>query len=155
MKKLTLLLLLGTALAACNQSNNSNQSNSADSVAMDTTKKSSDPFASTRAAGDTVNVDIVGTSPNQVKILMENEHVRVLEYSLKPGEKDVWHTHLPRVSYILSGGNVKVYSKTGEPQISEVKTGATTWAGHGALHEVENVGNTDIKIILTEVKAAK
>jgi quercetin dioxygenase-like cupin family protein len=155
MKKLSLLLVLGTALAACSQTDNANQSQAADSAGVAATEQSSDPFASTKAAGDTLNVDIIGTSPNQARILLENEHVRVVEYSVKPGEKDVWHTHPPRVSYIVSGGKVKVYSKTGEPTISEVKTGATTWAGHGALHEVENVGDTDIKIILTEVKSVK
>lgn len=102
---------------------------------------------------DTLSVDIVKTSPNQAKILMENEHVRVVEYVLKPGEKDVWHTHPPRSSYVISGGTVKVYSESGEPKVSEVKTGASSWAGHGAKHYVENAGHTTIKIILTEIKS--
>src|SRR5690606_7294109 len=118
MKKLTFLLLLGTALAACTQGNNA-ESTKADSAKAE---QPADPFASTRAASDTLNVDIIETSPNQARVLLENEHVRVVEYSVKPGEQDIWHTHPPRVSYIVSGGKVEVHTKTGEPQISEVKT---------------------------------
>jgi len=141
MKRLILLMLLGTVLYACNQSSNKTQSETKDTV------------ASTQKPSDTLKIDIVQTSPNQARVLMENEHVRVVEYSVKPGEKDVWHTHPPRSSYVVSGGKVKVYSENGEPKISEVKTGASSWAGQGAKHYVENVGSTDIKIILTEIKS--
>lgn len=145
MKRLILIMLLATVFQACNQESktdlNINENNSKDSL------------ASTKNASDTLNIDIVKSSPNQARVLMENEHVRVVEYAVKPGEKDVWHTHPPRSSYVVSGGKVKVYSENGEPKISEVKTGASSWAGHGAKHYVENIGSTDIKIILTEIKS--
>lgn len=145
MKKLILLTFLATVFYACNQ-DNTTSSNKAESDAKDT-------VASTQKQTDSLNIDIVQTSPNQARVLMENEHVRVVEYSVKPGEKDVWHTHPPRSSYVVSGGKVKVYTETGEPKISEVKTGASSWAGQGAKHYVENIGDTDIKIILTEIKS--
>lgn len=104
---------------------------------------------------DTLNIDMVKTSPDQARVLTENEHVRVVEYTIKPGEKDVWHTHPPRSSYVISGGTVKVYTVNGEPKVSEVKTGTSSWAGFGAKHFVENVGTTVIKIILTEIKSVK
>ena len=145
MKKLILLILFGTILSACNQGNKTESSK------MERELK--DTLTSTQKLSDSPNIDIVQTSPNQARVLMENEHVRVVEYSVKPGEKDVWHTHPPRSSYVVSGGKVKVYSENGEPKISEVKAGATSWAGQGAKHYVENIGNTDIKIILTEIKS--
>lgn len=145
MKKLILLTLLATVFYACNQDNTTG-SNKAESDAKDT-------VASVQKQTDSLNIDIVQTSPNQARVLMENEHVRVVEYAVKPGEKDVWHTHPPRSSYVVSGGKVKVYSENGEPKISEVKTGASSWAGQGAKHYVENIGDTDIKIILTEIKS--
>jgi len=145
MKKLILLTLLATVFYACNQDNTTG-SNKAESDAKDT-------VASAQKQADSLNIDIVQTSPNQARVLLENEHVRVVEYAVKPGEKDVWHTHPPRSSYVVSGGKVKVYSENGEPKISEVKTGASSWAGQGAKHYVENIGDTDIKIILTEIKS--
>lgn len=145
MKRLIILMLLTIVVYACNQGTktdlNINGNNTADSL------------TSAQKVSDTLNVDIVQTSPNQARVLMENEYVRVVEYSVKPGEKDVWHTHPPRSSYVVSGGKVKVYSEKGEPKISEVKTGASSWAGQGAKHYVENIGDTDIKIILTEIKS--
>jgi len=144
MKKLILLMLLGTILSACNQENKTESSK------MESKLK--DTLDSTQKLSGSLNIDIVQTSPNQARVLLENEHVRVVEYSVKPGEKDVWHTHPPRSSYVVSGGKVKVYSENSEPKISEVKAGTASWAGQGAKHYVENIGSTDIKIILTEIK---
>lgn len=145
MKKLILLTLLGPLFCSCNQGNKTDSN--------ETESNSKDRVASSQKASDTLSIDIVQTSPNQARVLMENEHVRVVEYSVKPGEKDVWHTHPPRSSYVVSGGKVKVYSENGEPKISEVKAGTSSWSGQGAKHYVENVGSTDIKIILTEIKS--
>jgi len=143
MKKLILITLLGTLLYSCNQDNKSG-SQKVDNASIDSVSVTPKP---------TETIDIVQTSPNQARVLMENEHVRIVEYFVKPGDKDVWHTHPPRSSYVVSGGKVKVYTENAEPKISEVKTGTSSWADHGAKHYVENVGDTDIKIILTEIKS--
>ncbi|MFA6945146.1 MAG: hypothetical protein WC220_04510 [Pedobacter sp.] len=145
MKKLILLTLLGTIFYSCNQS--------IKTAANKTGSKPKGTIASTQKQSDLVNIDIVQSSPNQARVLTENQYVRVVEYSLSPGEKDIWHTHPPRSSYVISGGKVKVYSENGEPKISEVTAGTSSWAGHGAKHYVENVGSTKIKIILTEIKS--
>ena len=145
MKKLILLTLLGSLFCSCNQDNK---------TANDKTGiNPKDTIASTQKQSDLVNIDIIKSSPNQAKILTENQYVRVVEYSLNPGEKDVWHTHPPRSSYVVSAGKVKVYSENGEPKISEVTAGTSSWSGHGAKHYVENIGSTKVKIILTEIKA--
>ncbi|MES3016380.1 MAG: cupin domain-containing protein [Bacteroidota bacterium] len=143
MKKSIVLILLMTVLYVLNHQSKAglNEDNSL-SRAVD-------------QPADTLNIDMVKTSPGQARVLTENKHVRVVEYTIKPGEKDVWHTHPPRSSYVISGGTVKVYTVNGEPKVSEVKTGTSSWAGFGAKHYVENVGTTVIKIILTEIKSAK
>ncbi|MBM3402832.1 MAG: hypothetical protein FJY21_11110 [Bacteroidetes bacterium] len=147
MKRLFLYILFGTTFLACNQSNNT-ESDPTDKITQDAT-------VINQIKSDSLNIDIVKTSPNQARVLLENEHVRVVEYAVKPGEKDIWHTHPPRSSYMVSGGKVKVYTENAEPKISEVLTGSSSWAGQGAKHYVENVGETDIKIILTEIKGLK
>jgi beta-alanine degradation protein BauB len=143
MKKLILITLLGTLFYSCNQDNKSG-SKEEENIGKDTVTVNQKASES---------IDIVETSPNQARVLMENEHVRVVEYFVKPGEKDVWHTHPPRSSYIVEGGKVKVYTENAEPKISEVIAGTSSWADQGAKHYVENIGNTDIKIILTEIKS--
>lgn len=145
MKRFIILFLLASSLFAYNQST------ARESGKMEGSPKYTPALA--QKSIDTLNIDIVQTSPDQAKVLMENEHVRVVEYVLNPGEKDIWHTHPPRSSYVISGGKVKVYTESGEPKISEVKTGTSSWAGYGAKHYVENIGSTTLKIILTEIKS--
>ena len=83
---------------------------------------------------------------------MENEHVRVVEYKLRPGEKDNWHTHPPKSSYVVSGGFLKIHTENGESFDSESIAGTASWMGEVGKHFVENVGDTDVVIILTEIK---
>lgn len=141
MKKLILLALISTFLYACNQENKT--------IDKQETISSTDTLASS----DRPSIDIVESSPGQAKVLMENENVRVVEYSVQPGEKDEWHTHPPRSSYVVSGGKLQVFTETGEPKTVEVISGTTSWADHGAKHYVKNVGDTKVTIILTEIKA--
>ena len=137
------MTLLGATFCSCNQDNKS-ISQSVDNTSIDSVSDIQKPIE---------NIDIVQTSPNQARVLMENEQVRIVEYFIKPGDKDVWHTHPPRSSYVVAGGKVKVYTENAEPKISEVKTGTSSWADQGAKHYVENIGDTEIKIILTEIKS--
>lgn len=147
MKRFIILSLFASTLFAYNQG-----------IARDSSKMVGAPKytnALAQKSSDTLNIDIVKTSPDQARILMENEHVRIVEYILKPGERDIWHTHPPRSSYVISGGKVKVYSESSDPKVSELKTGTSSWAGYGSKHYVENIGSTTIKIILNEIKSLK
>jgi ketosteroid isomerase-like protein len=111
----------------------------------------------TVASNDTVklNIDVLKTSPAHFKLLLENEHVRVLEYTLKPGEKDTPHTHPAKSSYVVSGGKIKVHLENGETIVVDEVAGTASWMDYTGKHYVENIGNTTIKIVLTEVKAMK
>jgi len=133
---LTILLCL---LIACTQKPNANA------------KKS----ASENNATDTVqvNLDGVKVSPENFKILLENEFVRIVEYTLKPGEKDNLHTHPPKSGYVESGGTLRIYPENGEAFISDEKTGHTFWSDYVGKHYDENIGSTTVKIILTEIKS--
>ena len=102
-----------------------------------------------------LNIDGVKASPVNFKLLLENEHIRVLEYSLKPGEKDTSHTHPAKSSYVVSGGKIKVYLENGETIIVDEVAGTASWMGYVGKHYVENIGSTTIKIVLTEVKSVK
>ena len=102
-----------------------------------------------------INLDGVKVSSEKFRILSENEFVRVVEYSLKPGEKDNWHTHPPKSGYVVSGGTLKIYPENSEAFISIEKTGDTFWSDYVGKHYDENIGNTTVTIILTEIKSLK
>jgi oxalate decarboxylase/phosphoglucose isomerase-like protein (cupin superfamily) len=78
-----------------------------------------------------------------------------LEYSLKPGEKDMPHTHPAKSSYVVSGGKIKVFLENGETLLFDEKANTANWSNYIGKHSVENIGNTTMKIILTEIKAVK
>ena len=98
------------------------------------------------------HIDAVKASPANFRLLLENEHVRVVEYALRAGERDQWHTHPARVSYVVSGGTVRVTGADGRSLVFEEKPGDTTWSEPAPRHIVENIGPTPVKTILVEVK---
>ena len=114
--------------------------------------KSTDKIDPNSSATDTLNIDPVKILPDKFKVLLENQHVRVVEYSLNPGEKDEWHTHPPKSSYVVSGGKLKVYLENGETIIADEIAGTASWSDYVGKHYVENIGSTKVTIVLTEVK---
>ena len=108
---------------------------------------------STKIVG--TEIDFVESSPDKAKVLLENEYVRVIEYSLEPGEKDSTHTHPPKTSYVISGGMLRVYSENEKRFDTEEVQGTAEWAGKRGKHYVENIGKTTVTILLTEIKSAQ
>ena len=108
-------------------------------------------IAGTSAATE---VDAVNSSPDKFKVLLDNEHVRVVEYSLLPGERDDWHTHPPKVSYVVAGGKLRITTENGESFLADEQSGTAAWMGSLGSHFAENIGTTPVRILLVEVKAA-
>jgi quercetin dioxygenase-like cupin family protein len=104
---------------------------------------------------DGTEIDFVKSSPDKTKILLENEYVRVIEYSLKPGERDRAHTHPPKTSYVISGGTLRVYPENEKPFDAEEVKGKVEWSEKRGKHFVENIGKTTVTILLTEIKSAR
>lgn len=100
------------------------------------------------------SIDALAASPDNFKLLLENEHVRVLEYTLQPGERDQPHTHPPKVSYVVTGGTLRITTADGKSFLAEDAAGTATWAGAVGRHFVENVGKTPVRVVLVEVKSA-
>lgn len=97
-------------------------------------------------------VDALTASPENFRLVLENETVRVLEYTLLPGQKDRQHTHPRRVAHVISGGTLRVGLPDGTAIVVEEKTGTSAWSDPAPLHDTENIGTTPITILLVEVK---
>lgn len=125
-----------------------------DALSLDRQLKATiDTLKATKSAK--LNIDGLKASTVNFKLLLENEHIRMLEYTLNPGEKDTLHTHPAKSSYVVSGGKIKVILESGETLFFDEKTGTADWSDYIGKHSVENIGNTTVKIILTEIKAVK
>jgi len=97
--------------------------------------------------------DPAKTSPQYYRVLLENDQVRVLEWRLKPGEKEAMHSHPPGVVYELSAAKLRITFPDGKTQESTGAAGETFWRGP-TTHAIENIGDTEAHAIAVDVKAA-
>jgi len=110
--------------------------------------------ASSPSAATPVDKDPVKLAPDQVKVLFENERIRVIQGRSKPGGKVVMHSHPDSVSYAVN--DVKVKSTTSDGKVTEKawKAGDISW-NDAWSHAVENVGTTEGSLVTFELKEPK
>ncbi len=104
-------------------------------------------------------LDAMVAAPDHHEVLLENERVRVLDSRIKPGDTVPLHTHRwASVLYILgtsdfirydNEGNAVFDSRTKE---SSIVAGTVTWSPPLRAHSVENVGDTEIRVVSVELK---
>ncbi|MFV5695864.1 cupin domain-containing protein [Flavobacterium sp. LB3P122] len=85
------------------------------------------------------------------KILLENDKVRVMEVEFKPGMTTSWHSHPNHVIYAETGGSIEITEKGKTATAMEIKTGSAMYMP-AVTHMAKNVGNSTIKLIVTEMK---
>lgn len=96
--------------------------------------------------------DPVKLRPDMFVVKLENDRVRVLEWTFRPGEKELMHTHPEMITYILSGGKRTANGPDGKLLGErELKAGDTFWSAP-TKHWLENTGTTEIKAIIVEIK---
>jgi hypothetical protein len=103
-------------------------------------------------------LDALVAAPKYHTLLFENEFVRVLDTHVPPGETVPLHTHCwPSTLYILSWsdfvrrdreGNIAVDSRN----ISKLAPGSAVWSEALAARTLENVGETELRVISVEMK---
>ena len=91
-------------------------------------------------------------SPDVYKVLLENEDVKVLEVTFAPGQSDNMHDHNPVTFYLLQGGKAQVTLPDGTVNEREISTGFVGHNKEKVRHQVKNIGDNTIKIILVERK---
>lgn len=84
------------------------------------------------------------------KVLLENDRVRVVELTLKPGQKMKMHTHPNYFTYSMDTLHYRSTSPDGKTQKRSQKAGAVSWYD-GESHAVEVVGKGG-RIIVVELK---
>ena len=89
---------------------------------------------------------------NNVKVLLENDNVRVLEVQFKAGDKLPMHSHPNHVLYAMIDGKVKTTLADGKVVDTEVKAGEAKWVDK-VTHENEAL--KDGHVIIVEMKEHK
>ena len=96
-------------------------------------------------------IDPIEVSPSNYRVLLENDRVRVLEMSLKAGEKDEMHSHPAETVYFIQGSQVRVYLPDGGTAEVEFPDGGVMWHEEWT-HQVENIGSADLRAVIVESK---
>ncbi len=97
-----------------------------------------------------MELDPTVTDPEAYRTIFENDRVRVLEYSDKPGYRTTRHSHPDSVMYTLSAFRRKMSSGGSEVEV-ELPAGAVRWVG-AQEHYGENTGDTHSHSIFIELK---
>jgi hypothetical protein len=106
-------------------------------------------------------LDALVAAPNQHRLMLENERVRVLDTQIGPVERTPVHTHQwPAVHYVVSWSAFvrrddegTVLADTRESVATAIPP-AVIWGEPLAPHSLENVGITPLHVISVELKAS-
>jgi quercetin dioxygenase-like cupin family protein len=104
--------------------------------------------------GATRSLDPAVVNPHTVHVTLENEHVRVFEAVLKPGQKEALHSHPRTVVYVIEGGRMRNHPETGTATESELTAGQTMYR-EPLTHWAENIGTTTMRLVVVEMKDAQ
>ena len=86
-----------------------------------------------------------------IALKLQNERVRVLEATIKPGDKEQTHSHPAYVVYVIEGGKFRNHATDGTVTDGEFKTGDVIYRD-AVTHWAENIGETTIRLVLVELK---
>jgi len=95
--------------------------------------------------------DPVEVSPEIYKLILVNDQVRVIEYQAKPGQTDKMHSFPQRLAYTLTPVKLRVMAPDGSISQIEATEGEVYWLGP-VTHSIENIGNTEAKMLIVEIK---
>ena len=95
--------------------------------------------------------DAVETDGDKYSVVLENERVRVLRYHDQPGDRTSQHAHPDYVLYAQSSFRRRLTFPDGRKLEVDVKAGSVSWM-KGHIHIGENIGNTNMDVIIVELK---
>src|ERR1051325_7515708 len=105
------------------------------------------------ARGDArISQDPLVVNSKSIALKFENSKVRVLEATLKPGDKEKTHSHPAYVIYVIQGGKYRNHAADGKVTDGEFHTGDVIYRDPISQHWAENIGDTTIRLELVELK---
>jgi quinol monooxygenase YgiN/quercetin dioxygenase-like cupin family protein len=91
--------------------------------------------------------------PENYKVLMENDRVRVLDFRLQDGSSEKSHSHPAHVVYVVAPFKVRFTFPDGRTGIREARAGDVLFS-EAVTHATENIGGTNAHGLLVELKSA-
>lgn len=97
--------------------------------------------------------DPVNVQPYNFRVIAENEHVRLLEIHLQPGELTAMIAQPANVTYALTASRLQFTYPDQEPRVVDLHPGDLDCSSP-VMYSVENIGDTDALLLSLELKPA-
>ena len=92
----------------------------------------------------------------EVKVLLENDRVRMREIVLPPGSATGQHTHqYPELAYVFTDGRLRVSTPGAEPVTEQWHAGEARWREAGVTHDLANTGDQPMRVLVIDVKTPR
>jgi hypothetical protein len=95
--------------------------------------------------------DPLALYPENYRVLLENDRVRVLDFRLARGASERMHAHPPHLAVFLADFTIRFTLPDGATALREGRPHQISWSD-GASHASENIGPSDAHGILVELK---
>jgi hypothetical protein len=99
--------------------------------------------------------DALKVQPGAYRVVLENDHLRVLEYRSRPGLGVCgvgMHSHPAHLTIALSPATVRVKLPDGKTIVGTNQAGDVFWS-EAETHETENIGGKDTRALVVELKS--
>lgn len=96
--------------------------------------------------------DAVNIAPHLHKVVYEDDKMRVLIVTVEPGDHADMHWHPHNMNYVTKGGKLRFTRKDGSTVDVDLTEGQATSSEVEVYHAVDNVGDTTVQTIQTELK---
>jgi quercetin dioxygenase-like cupin family protein len=94
----------------------------------------------------------MSTKAGDVKVLLDNDKVRVVRAVRPPGTVVPMHTHPTLVAYYFDATTVKLTSPEGKSKVKDIPAGKLIWFPNGVTHALEVIGPADQNVLVIEIK---
>lgn len=90
----------------------------------------------------------------QPQVLVDNQKVKMVRWTLQPGERSPVHTHsLDHIYVVVHGSKIREYVSDGKISDDEQETGrAALSVAKGKTHSFENIGAEPYEMVSIELK---
>ena len=109
-------------------------------------------LGSTPTFENDVNLAAHTVSPDIYEVVHEDELIKVYTAIFPAGSSDNVHEHGMNTAYVITGGKVQITGPDGSLNERNIPDGAVLHSDKMVRHQVKNIGETDIKVLLAEYK---
>ena len=109
-------------------------------------------LGSTPTFDNEANLAAHNVSPDIYEIVHEDELIKVYTATFPAGSSDNVHEHGMNTAYVITGGKVEITGADGSVNERNIPDGAVLHSDKMVRHQVKNIGETDIKVLIAEYK---